>query len=297
MVNTQLKNLYKEYWIKKEQDWHQNIIGEYHVSSIGFDNSYLDPVSHTGPCLRQTFYDYIAPKERSDETEGNFGMGNLLHKACQKIYKKNHPNSVIEFPLQQFIKLYGEQVKIMGSIDIVLFEPLKNGKISVTIIDLKSASDWTFPKNKDHKNLTHFNQVYIYTYWLLNNILNSDVVKIKELKIVYMNKHNKYTGEQVEPYDNEKGGRIFINFLGRVNYLHAKLLGMELPAREPMRWCKLCDYRVRCKDNLIHDPHLTISEVEIRYNEETGKSPKWRSKYTKQFLKFKEGFSLVEIVS
>lgn len=292
MTNTKLPNLYKKYWILDEKEWHTYEIGKYHISSIGCSHKDIkDPKGHSGPCLRQTFYDYVDKVERSDEMEGNFDMGRMIHEALQDIYKKNHPNSIMEFPMQ----LVRKEIENVGSSDIVVFTGMIDGVQHVDILDVKSSSSWTFPKDENDKNITHFDQVYIYSYWLQNLIFNKSRVKIDNLYIVYVDKHNKYTGEMHENYNPNIAVSKFTDYINRTDYLHSKLKNMELPDREPMKWCKYCVYADRCRENVISYEDLkeySLKEVENIYKEETGKSAIWRENYTKAFVSFKKGYRI-----
>ena len=322
MVNSLLKNQYKKYWIEEPVEHHKNIIGEYHVSSIGCDNQHLSPDDHAGPCLRQTFYGYVAPMEFTNQTAGNFHIGTISHKEIQRIYKLNHDAVIDEYPLGLKIKIDDDLIKILGSIDITDetfdIKPLIN---LIDIIDFKTASDWTFPKDKDDKNPTNFNQVNIYGYILFAYKINRKYNKIRNLKLVYIAKHNLYTGEQSIQFDAGIALLKFTEFITRVKYLHSllkeyykimefyktvsnlesrrKLICKEttkcLPKKEPNKWCKFCDYRQRCYADVIEEkdvPIITLKEVEDLYMRETGKSSIWRGNYTKGFDTFKYRFKV-----
>ena len=299
MTYTSLENQYQKYWIEVPKEWHENKIGIYHVSSIGCSSERLDPEDHSGPCLRETFYNYINFIDYDDTSKGNFHQGRLMHKEAQRIYRINHPASIDEFPLGKKITMNGVEVLLLGSIDIVEFT--EDGKLN--IIDFKSASNWTFPKTEDNKSPTHFNQVRIYAYWLQNFILNKKYQKIDKLKIIYLGKHNLYTGEQEEEYNKTKCMEAWLDFINRAIGLHFQFLGYNksksldfLPNKEPHKWCKNCRYSQRCKDDKIFDENIksyTLKEVEEIYRDKTGKSPKWKGEYSKKFINFKSTFKVI----
>lgn len=289
MINTTLPNKYEDYWVEKPVERHRNIIGEYHVSSIGCDHSDLEPKDQSGPCMRETFYQYITPTNRPTIVEGNFHQGRMMHKESQRIYLINHPNSIAEFPLAIKIQRGDDEIIILGSIDIVEFT-----FDGILVKDFKSSSDWTFPSNKNDKNITHFDQVRIYSGWL-QNILNKQLQKIIKNYVVYFAKHNLYTGEQEEDYDDKLCIMKFLNFLNRCWELHGHLKAMELPPSEPHKWCKFCDYRHRCFADVIYEedvPTTTMEEIEFMYMKTTGKSCRYRGKYTKAFESFKLKFKI-----
>jgi len=335
---TLLPNKYLKYFIIKPYEWHQNKIGYYHVSQIGANNQRLEPKDHSGPCLRDTFYGFIPidVKLQSLNTQGNFGVGNIFHPHVENIQKTNNPFNFPEFPLQKLLDHDGQKIIVLGSIDlprqkILTFDDNADDPIPIHITDLKTASDYTFPYDNSvmNRNPTHFDQVYIYGYWLINYYLNSKYNKLIDLTVAYINKHEAYTGEQVEKYDNDHGVGIFIDFITRAFTLDTKLrrfmkiysewcdhcveelkgnekntnLMLELkiqmneclPTREPHKWCKFCDNRFRCRDNVVFDCDVrkySVEEIEVFYKNETGKNAYWRGKHTKAFEKYAYGFKL-----
>jgi len=296
LVNSLLKNQYKKYWIEDPVEHHKNIIGEYHVSSIGCNNQHLPPNKHAGPCLRQTFYVYVDPMENTNQTEGNFHIGRILHAEAQRIYRLNHDASIAEYPLGRKFFIDDEPVIMLGSMDITNESFSDKPYINyIDIVDFKTASDWTFPKDRDDKSPTHFNQVQIYAYIYDQYNLNHKYNIIRNLHVVYLAKHNLYTGIQPIKYDWTNAIYKYTNFINRIKYLHKQLKLRELPKAEPNKWCKFCDYRQRCYADVIEEkdvPVITIKEVEDLYMRETGKSPKWRGNYTKGFETYKYRFKV-----
>jgi len=291
---TKLENKYKKYFHLKEEDWHKKVIGEYHVSGVGCDTSHLEQHEHSGPCLRQTFYDYTDEIENSVGTEGNFAVGTNAHEVIQGIRKKNKPMIISEFPLGM---LHGDK-KLLGSIDLVEFQDLTHYPIEIMIVDIKTANDGTFPKDDENLKITHENQVLIYSYWLQNFVLNEAFMVIKSYRIIYVNKNNWFVGEITRPYNNKIGANKFMEFLTRCNKLHRYLKEETLPPAEPMRWCKYCKYGQRCYSNALHDDTIrsfTQEEVEEIYKIETGKSAIWQGKYTKAFESFKMRFKIEDV--
>lgn len=245
MVKT--KNLYRKYWIETPVPTHEYMIGIYHVSQIGNSHQDLDSDEHSGPCLRQGYWQYLEPIELTEGTLGNFHMGRLLHRNVQEIMKINNPATINEFPL----RYWTNDIIISGSIDTVVFS-----KNKISIIDFKSASQYTLPKGKYDKNPTHFTQVYLYAYLL--SLMFGSHIKIKDVSLIYINKHNLATYEQTEKYDSEKGEAIFKDFLERCFYLDGCLKHKQVPVPEPMKWCKYCDYRGKCKEQ--GDVELTFTK-------------------------------------
>ena len=253
-----MKNLYHKYWIEVPREVHEYIIGTYHVSQIG--NSYIDLEfdEHSGPCLRQGYWQYLDPIKYTAGTLGNFHVGGAIHKSIQILMKKNNPAVVNEFPLRMWIK----DIIISGSIDTVVFT-----KEGISIIDFKSASQYILPQGDYDKNPTHFTQVYLYAY-ILSLMFDVD---IKDVTLVYVNKHNYATYEQTETYDSEKAEKIFKDFLERCFYLDECLKKKTVPVPEPMKWCKYCDYRKRCKEQgdveLIMTKRGTVKGLKVKDND------------------------------
>ena len=230
-----MDNLYNKYWIENEQEIHTYDIGTYHVSQIGNSHTDLESDEHSGPCLRQGYWEYLEPIEKSVSTIGNFELGKIIHEKIQELMKLNNPATVNEFPLRVWLK----KIILSGSVDTIVFT-----KDGLHVIDFKSASQYTLPKGDYDKNPTHFTQVYIYAF-LLSKIFTLD---IQTVSVVYINKHNLATYKQTEKYDTGKAIDIYVNFVERCNYLNECLEKKKVPIPEPMRWCKYCDYRERCKE-------------------------------------------------
>lgn len=231
-----MKNRYKKYFIEKEGEWHEYEIGIYHVSSIGNTHEGINPQEHYGPCLRATYWEYLDPEERDDESTGNFRMGEILHEIAQKIYKKNHPNSVIEFPI---IYRLTTNILIKGSVDIIDF-------VKKAVIDLKSASLFTFPSSEYDYNPTYISQVKIYTAMLNYWIFQEEYFKPELLRIVYMKKHNLETVELDQDCDWDDIAESYTDFIERVIYLDKCLRELKEPIAEPHKWCKFCPILERC---------------------------------------------------
>ena len=155
-----------------------------------------------------------------------------------------------------------------------------------------------------------------------------------ELTITYINKHEYYCGEQTQKYNNLEAKAIFTSFIKRCFRLDLRLkkfvklkshydklikdcpkeMGFKkleliedeqlelklkinkcLPDAEPMHWCKFCDNRHRCRDNVYFDEDVriySIAEIEKLYEKETGKKSYYRGKHTKAYEKFEYGFKL-----
>ena len=123
-----IENKFREVWhpeyFYEEVDWHEKIIGVYHISGIGCGHADIDPDEHSGPCLRQVWWDYTHPIPHNQETEGNFEMGSDLHEKWQKIVKKWRPgsfcglNALLLFSLQ--LNIYADGFMRRISCDIPL---------------------------------------------------------------------------------------------------------------------------------------------------------------------------------
>ena len=288
MIRTTLENQWKKYWEDPHAvTRHENIIGVYHVSAIGCDHSWMEPDQHSGPCLRQTFYNYVAPVEKNLKSKGNLNQGTVMHKEAQRIYQIKRPFSIIEFPLAKSIN---KDIVMTGSIDVVDF---LDGN-EVLVLDFKSSSEWTFPKSEDDRQITHFDQVHLYAY-ILQNFVFGKSKKITKVRVVYLNKHDQFTGEQELEYDNDIAITDFMEFVERCKLLDKHLRAKTLPDREPMKWCKYCEYKNCCRENVIGSEGLksyTQQEVFDMYKEETGKSPEWRGSLTKQYREFEKGYKI-----
>lgn len=256
-------------------------------------------------------------------------MGIIMHEYVQRGAKKNRP-CIVEFPLAKTFTSGDQTIKVFGSVDLIEFDekPDKNGIATVTLVDLKSASDYTYPFGPDKLNPTHRDQVMIYAYWLQNWILNPKVMRISKIRVVYMNKHEAYCGEIDIPYDNDKMVGYWVDFISRCFELDTKLIRYIklskiwenslsefnrikftkkmktdlkikmngcLPRSEPHHWSKFSKYRFRSRDDVIFDEDVrthSIEEIEGFYTEETGKKPFYRGKHTKAFESYAYGFKL-----
>lgn len=233
-----MDNLYNKYWIENPKEVHEYKIGTYHVSQVGSAHPDLEANEHSGPCLRQGYWQYLEPKAFPIGTIGNFHMGNIIHEHLQRILKINNPATISEFPLRMWI--YDNMI-ISGSVDIVLFD-----KEGAHVIDIKSASRYTLPRGKYDKNPTHFAQVNIYAH-ILDRHVFGESIPIKDISILYVNKHNLATFKQTEKFNAEKAEETFNDFVERCAYLNKCLENKEVPVAEPMKWCKYCDYKEKCK--------------------------------------------------
>jgi hypothetical protein len=229
-------NKYREYFLKEETEWHSREIGVYHVSQIGNSHKELDPQKHYGPCLLSTYEDYKNPEERDLLSTGNLAMGTLLHKVVQKRYKKNHPNSVIEFP----IVLDYQGIRIMGSVDIIDFD-------RKAVMDIKTASLFTFPGSEYDYNPTYISQVKIYTALLELFVFGNKFFVPEELVVIYVKKHNLEVLETPIDYNGEDIMDSYDDFYNRCIYLDECLQTGVEPEAEPHKWCKFCSRLSRCK--------------------------------------------------
>ena len=284
-----MENKFREKWILNEADWHEYIPHHYHVSAIGADNQDLPPNTHYGPCLRQAFYRIVNPKEKGVGTEGNLYVGTTIHEKLQEIQKKNVPHSIIEFPL------FGkhENITYSGSIDITEFQKGSFMPIIIDVIDIKSASEYTLPKHETDYNPTYFNQLYLYAF-ILSSFYLTEVV-VNNLEVWYVNKHNYATHVIKQKYDQQIGRQKYTSFLERCTVLDDHLEANTLPDKEPMRWCRYCDYRQLCDSGCVLEENIktyTEEEVEELYMKKTGKSPNWRGNKTKAFIQFRGAFKI-----
>lgn len=246
-----IENKYMDYYINKEKDWHEKKVGFYHVSGVGNNHPKLESHEHSGPCLRDTTYGYLAPLPQTLSTMGVFKCGDIHHAYIQKQYKKNHPLSNIEFGLQDILKKGKAKIYSLGSIDILdqkwLFEEKDDGLIHLKILDIKSASQYTFPKNKyDHKP-THFNQTYIYAETLMSRYMDREKVVLDDMTIIYVDKNRVNIAELPIEYKESTGLKKYINYKNRCWKIHGCIKKKTLPEPEPHKWCKYCDNRFRCQ--------------------------------------------------
>lgn len=212
-------------------------------------------------------------------------MGNIIHKHIQELAVKNNPRIITEFPLG--LKIFREDLKILGSIDIVKFDFDK-----FDIEDIKTASQYTLPKNEDDKNPTYFDQMYIYAYFIKNYVF-VHFMKLEKITIVYVNKHNLQTFKISEKYNPIKAEKIWDNYLLRVKKLHAHLTIKTLPKKEPNRWCKLCKYLPMCNEDVLSPddiPSYSQEKLKEMFEEMTGKNAFWNSHETQNFKKWKIKF-------
>ena len=239
-----MSNEYEKYWVINEKEWHENEIGIYHISAVGISHQDLEPEEHSGPCLRNKYFVYLEGENHNLATTGNFKMGNYLHAEAQEIYKKNHPNSVGEFPIVYELDSKGnefwgieeeeeEYIIIKGSVDIVDFDIQINP-------DLKTASMFTFPSSEYDMSPTYMTQVTLYTYILNEFVFRPTWYRAESLMIVYFKKHNLTTLEQFKKYSDEMGKEVYDEFIRRVRFLHNCLMDREVPDAEPNKWCKYC---------------------------------------------------------
>jgi len=252
-----LPNKFREVWhpeyFHEEVDWHEKIIGVYHISGIGCGHGDLSPDEHSGPCLRQVWWDYTHPIPHNQETEGNFETGTEYHTKWQKIVKKWYPQAIIEKTVAKVFTRDIKSILIVGSEDVHM--PLifnmktanSKSKRKREIWDGKTASNYTLPKGKYDKNPTHFDQLKIYGGFEILFELNMDNNEITRVKIFYFDKHNKGTYIQRERFDYAEATEKLGDCVDRAFYLHDCLLKNEIPIPEPMKWCKYCRYLSRCK--------------------------------------------------
>lgn len=251
-----LENQFREIWHPEYEndlpDWHEKILGVYHVSGIGCSHADLEPDEHSGPCLRQLWWDYVDPRPHNQETEGNFEMGIDLHKEWQLIVKKWYPQANIEKTVAKVFTRDGISILIVGSEDVhipLIFNMKKansKSKRKREIWDGKSASSYTLPKGKYDKNPTHFDQPKIYGGFEILFELNMDHNEIVRIKMYYFDKHNKGTYIQREKFNNEEAIQKLGDCVDRAFYLHDCLIKGNIPIPEPMKWCKYCRYISRC---------------------------------------------------
>jgi len=316
---TTLENQFEKYFVVKEPDWHRYKIREYHVTSVGCDNSALEKNDHYGPNLRDTFYDYVNPLPDTIYSKGNKEMGRILHGVAQERYRKNNPLSLDEFPLQKLVynELTNRNILLLGSIDIkdqyrLQLDGKPNEPIKVKIIDFKTASEYTLPKDDDDRNPTYLGQLRIYAYWLQNFYLNNKYIKVVSIEIVYIDKHNCGCYE-IEEYDEEKCELAWLQFVHRAKKLdyhlycfqlsekyaekngkddkYYQLLKKALPKNEPHKWTKYSKYKKRNNADVIFDediPDLSDNQIVKLFEKETGKNAVWNGKETKNFIKWKE---------
>jgi len=248
-----LDNLFVKYWNTDPFDWHRKKEGEYHVSTIGNSHEDLPPEDHYGPCLRAGWYKWQMDKPKSLTSEGNLSMGSLLHRIVQEKYKEAYPLCEIESPVM--ISLYeketGDEIRLIGSIDLVEFEWINDNssKVAFSVGDFKTASNWTLPSGKYDRNPTYFCQSYNYMSFLYLMKYNDMWCIPKDVKVIYIAKHNLATYEIIEKYDIEKGTKLFEELIERTRKFHQYIKLNKLPEPEPMKWCKLCDYKEYCKND------------------------------------------------
>jgi len=291
MAKKKLPNKFKDYWVVKEEEWHKNEVGIYHVSTVGCGHMALKPDEHYGPCLRKTFYDYTDPKEGSLESVGNMQQGTNHHKIIGKIFKKNHPNAILDFPLYDETAAGTQIIKLVGSVDALTMNYV-NGNIFIDVYDFKTASDYTLPKDEFDRNPTYFSQLYIYAKKL--DKLFGKFCLIRNLIVVYINKHNLTTYEIKLLCKASIAKMRHDDFVMRCKFLDAHIRLNKLPDKEPMRWCKLCTYKTRCDMNLKRDAkpgEYTNDELADIFVKVVGKKAFWGNKETKGFIAWKKGIT------
>lgn len=241
-----MSNKFKKYFDEvEEKEWHEYKIGTYHISAVGNSHKDRSPQEHYGPCLRSTFWNYKDPEDKDDKGLGNLRMGNILHRVAQEIYKKNNPNSVIEFPI--VVKM--GDITIKGSVDIIDFE-------DKAIVDLKTASLFTFPSSEYDYNPTYLTQVKVYSAFLEYHVFNPETFKIEILRVVYIKKHNLEVLEMDIDNEWEDVANAYADFVDRVSYLHMCLTSTVVPDAEPHKWCKFCPYLEYCLEKEDLKPHV-----------------------------------------
>lgn len=219
---------------REDETWHDYLIGEYHVSSVGLDHSNLEPEEHYGPCIRHTYFQYKVPVEKNGRVDGALLMGKIIHREIQTYRKKTNPNMVVEFPMTVYTK---DGLTVKGSIDMIEFDP-------IVIVDIKTASDYTFPTSEYDINPTYSSQVKLYTGYLYNVIFNADYFFPEIMRITTVRKRNLETIEQDLPITedewDERFDEIIPPFEDRVSKLHYCLMHDKIPDAEPHKWCKYC---------------------------------------------------------
>jgi len=277
-VKPKLENKFREVWhpeyFEEKRDWHEKIIGIYHVSGIGCNHQDLDSTEHSGPCLRQTYFEYKHPRKNNQETEGNFEMGSDVHKIWQNLVKEWYPQADIERTVAKIFTRKGISILIVGSQDVHM--PLifnmktanSKSKRKREIWDGKTASVYTLPKGKYDKNPTHFDQPKIYGGFEILFELNMNHNKITRVKIYYFDKHNKGTYIQREKFDGVEAIGKLADCVDRAFYLHNCLIEGVVPVPEPMKWCKYCKYITKCNQqgdiNIIETKKGNIKRIEVR---------------------------------
>lgn len=266
-MKPKLENKFLEVWHPERfyelRDWHEKIVGIYHISSIGCNHQDLDSDDHSGPCIRNTYWDYVDPRPPTIETEGNFEMGDDLHNGWQKVIKKWYPHASIERTVAKVFTRGNISILIVGSQDVhmPLIFNMKHAtsktKRKREIWDGKSASQYTLPKGRYDKNPTHFDQPKIYGAFEILFELNMEHNEITRIKIFYFDKHNKGTYIQREKFNENESLEKFGDCVDRAFYLHTCLLKGEVPVPEPMKWCKYCSYIGRC---------IKKGDVKVIYN-------------------------------
>ena len=272
---TQIPNKFIEVWhperFSEPVDWHEKIIGIYHISVVGCDHQDLEPDEHSGPCLRTSFWDYIDAIPDDPESEGNFEMGRDLHEKWQKLVKEWYPHADIERTVAKIFTRFEESILLVGSEDVhmpLLFNlahDTSKTKRKREIWDGKSASEWTLPKGRYDKNPTHFDQPYIYGGMEILFELNMEHNEIKRIKVYYFDKHNKGTYIQREHFEPDVAVDKLGDCVDRAFYLHACLVSSKIPNPEPHKWCKYCRYISRCKQaggiEIINNKDGSIKKV------------------------------------
>ncbi|MHA1795249.1 MAG: CRISPR-associated protein Cas4 [Promethearchaeota archaeon] len=231
-----MENVFLKYFPLKNESWHEYEIGIYHVSEIGCSHDNLEPEEHYGPCLRKTYMIYQdILRDEDPSRSGIFEIGKIIHEIIQREYIEGH-NAVFEFPL---ILNINDEITIKGSVDLLEFKP-------DMVIDIKTASDYTFPRSKYDFSPTYEDQIYIYTYILKNFVFKDNYFNPTILRLIYVHKHNLRTIEIDIPYIPKKAKEKFEDFIERAKKLHECLKNKTPPDAEPQKWCKYCPYLQDC---------------------------------------------------
>ena len=288
---SKLKNQYSKYWLDNGKDWHEKNIGTYHVSGVGCKQDDNDPDSHYGPCKRQTQYEYTFPIPKSLTSQGNVHTGTNHHALVQDIFRKNHNNSIIEFPLHKMDVIGNEIIHMVGSIDAIIMDYDFTDDITyIDVYDFKTASKYTLPKHDKDYNPTYFSQLYLYGF-ILESMFSSVKVRIRNLFVVYIDKHNLSTYEIVMPYELAIAMERFNSFKERCWLLHMSLTLKRLADKDPNRWCKYCSYKTRCDLGLKKDPDMnkyTNDELADIFVGVSGKKAFWGNRETNGFKEWKK---------
>lgn len=275
-----MDNEFIKYFVEKEKDWHEKILGIYHISRIGNSHKDLEDKQHYGPCLRENFYNYREESKDSLANKGNWRFGHIIEDEVQRVRKKNEPCSISEFPVK--INIYvdngeiftfipkchkcekkyepavkkcecgeklSEYITIVGSIDILT---LKDFKIDVD--DIKTTSSFTYPRSPYTFNMTYITQIMNYAYICDKYIFKDSYVNSVKTKLIYIKKQfpSLSVCEQNKIYKKIEAKEIFTETVDRALYLHTCLRNKVLPKKDTHKYCKYCKYKKRCGKNEIY---------------------------------------------